>query len=78
MRTALTNLVTRRRTLVLVLIAALAVSTAAWAYWAANSSGSATGKVDALSAPTLTSATGGAESARCLHARFGFRADGSI
>jgi urease gamma subunit len=63
MRTALTNLVTRRRTLVLVLIAALAASTAAWAYWAANSSGSATGKVGALSAPALTSATGGAESA---------------
>ncbi|HWF31969.1 MAG TPA: IPT/TIG domain-containing protein, partial [Solirubrobacteraceae bacterium] len=63
MRTALTNLVTRRRTLVLVLIAALAVSTAAWAYWAANSSGSATGKVGALPAPTLSSAAGGAESA---------------
>ena len=62
MRTAL-NLVTRRRTLVLVLIAALAASTAAWAYWAASSSGSATGKVGALSTPTLTSATGGAESA---------------
>jgi hypothetical protein len=63
MRTALTNLVTRRRTLLLVLIAALAASTAAWAYWAASSSGSATGKVGALSAPTLSSATGGAESA---------------
>jgi hypothetical protein len=63
MRTALTNLVTRRRTLVLVLIAALAASTAAWAYWAASSSGSATGKVGALSAPALSSATGGAESA---------------
>ncbi len=63
MRTALTNLVTRRRTLVFVLIAALAASTAAWAYWAARSSGSATGKVGALSAPTLASATGGAESA---------------
>jgi hypothetical protein len=63
MRTALTNLVMRRRTLALVLIAALAASTAAWAYWAANSSGSATGKVGALSAPTLSSATGGAESA---------------
>jgi hypothetical protein len=62
MRTALTNFVTRRRTLALVLIAALAASTAAWAYWAANSSGSATGKVGALSAPTLASATGGAES----------------
>jgi IPT/TIG domain/Quinohemoprotein amine dehydrogenase, alpha subunit domain III len=62
MKTALTNLATRRRTLVLVLIAALAASTAAWAYWAAKSSGSATGKVGALSSPTVSGATGGAES----------------
>jgi len=62
MRTALTNLAARRRPLVLVLLAALAASTAAWAYWTAQSSGRATGKVGALSSPTVSSATGGAES----------------
>jgi|GEM_PF-880552 len=59
MRTALTNLVTRRRTLVLVLIAALAASTAAWAYWAAKSSGSASGHVGSLTAPSIGSAVPG-------------------
>jgi hypothetical protein len=59
MRTALTNLVTRRRTLLLVLIAALAASTAAWAYWAAKSSGSAGGRVGSLAAPSISSATPG-------------------
>jgi hypothetical protein len=63
MRTALTNLAARRRPLILVLIAALAASTAAWAYWTAQSSGSATGRVGALSSPIISSAVGGAESA---------------
>jgi hypothetical protein len=78
MRTALTNLVTRRRTLVLVLIAALAASTAAWAYWAAKSSGSATGKVGALSAPTVSSATGGAESATLSWSSVSVPGSGSV
>jgi hypothetical protein len=59
MRAALTNLAARRRTLVLVLIAALAASTAAWAYWAAKSSGSASGHVGSLTAPSIGSATAG-------------------
>jgi hypothetical protein len=63
MRTALTNLAARRRPLVLVLIAALVASTAAWAFWATQSSGSATGKVGTLSSSTISSAAGGAESA---------------
>jgi hypothetical protein len=63
MRTALTNLAAHRRPLVLVLIAALVASTAAWAFWATQSSGSATGKVGTLSSSTISSATGGAESA---------------
>jgi urease gamma subunit len=62
MRTALTKLTARRRALAFVLIAVLAASTGAWAFWAAQSSGSATGKVGTLSAATISSATGGAES----------------
>jgi hypothetical protein len=59
MRTALTNLMTRRRTLLLVLLAALAASTAAWSYWAAKSSGSASGHVASLTAPSIGSAVPG-------------------
>ncbi|HEY2216211.1 MAG TPA: hypothetical protein VGH21_01865, partial [Solirubrobacteraceae bacterium] len=62
MRTVLTQLLRsggRRRTLVLLPIVVLAASTAAWAYWAAQSSGHASGRVGELDAPSITSATAG-------------------
>ncbi|HTA06458.1 MAG TPA: hypothetical protein VK774_08855, partial [Solirubrobacteraceae bacterium] len=59
----LANLTGRRRALLLTLCAALAASTASWAFWGAQGSGAASGHVGTLQAPTITSALGGAESA---------------
>ncbi len=59
MRTAFTRVLGRRRTLVLLLLAVLLASTTAWAFWAAKSSGSASGHVGSLAAPQLNSATPG-------------------
>jgi hypothetical protein len=50
---------TRRRTLLLTLLAALAASTVAWAFWAAQGSGAASGHVGSLPAPSITSAMPG-------------------
>ncbi len=59
MRTAFTRVLGRRRTLVLLLLAVLLASTTAWAFWAAKSSGSASGQVGGLPAPQISSATPG-------------------
>jgi hypothetical protein len=59
MRTAFTRVLGRRRTLVLLLLAVLLASTTAWAFWAAKSSGSASGHVGGLPAPQISSATPG-------------------
>ena len=59
MRTTLASLIGRRRTLILLALAVLAASTTAWAYWAAQSSGHASGHVGDLSAPSISSATAG-------------------
>ncbi|MFI4990098.1 MAG: beta strand repeat-containing protein [Solirubrobacterales bacterium] len=59
MRTAFARVLGRRRTPFLMLLAVLVASTAAWAYWAGKSSGSASGHVGTLSAPTISSATPG-------------------
>jgi hypothetical protein len=52
----------RGRTLAILLVAVIGVTTAAWAYWSSPSKGSASGHVASLNAPTIPSATGGAES----------------
>jgi hypothetical protein len=59
MRTAFTRVLGRRLTLVLLLLAVLLASTAAWAFWAAKSSGTASGHVGDLAAPQISSATPG-------------------
>jgi hypothetical protein len=53
----------RGRLLVVLLVALVAATTAAWAYWTQPSKGSASGHVGTLSAPAISSATGGGESA---------------
>ncbi len=63
MKPLLANLTGRRRALLLTLCAALAASTASWAFWGAPGSGAASGHVGTLQTPTITSALGGAESA---------------
>ncbi len=50
----------RRRILIFLPVAVLALSVAAWAYWSAPSSGSAGGHVGTLAAPSITGATPGA------------------
>jgi len=59
MRTLLTHLAGRRRALLLTLCAALAASTLAWAFWAAQGNGAASGHVGSLDAPSIVSATPG-------------------
>jgi hypothetical protein len=59
MRTAFTRVLGRRRTLVLLLLAVLLASTTTWAFWAAKSSGSASGHIGSLPAPQISSATPG-------------------
>jgi hypothetical protein len=59
MRTLLTHLAGRRRALLLTLCAALAASTVAWAFWAAQGNGAASGHVGSLDAPSIVSATPG-------------------
>src|SRR5262245_25182556 len=56
MRIVLTR---RSRIFAVALLAFLAVGAAAWAFWAAQSSGSASGHVGGLSAPQIISATPG-------------------
>lgn len=59
MRTVFARVLGRRRTPLLMLIAVLVASTAAWSYWAGKSSGSASGHIGSLSAPAIGSATPG-------------------
>ncbi len=53
----------RGRILMLLLVAVLGATTAAWAFWSQPGKGSAVGHVGALPAASLSSAAGGAESA---------------
>jgi hypothetical protein len=59
MRTLRASLTGRRRALLLTLCAALAASTASWAFWGAQGSGAASGHVGSLAAPSIASATPG-------------------
>ncbi|HTA35191.1 MAG TPA: hypothetical protein VK761_00645, partial [Solirubrobacteraceae bacterium] len=59
MRTPASRRFRRRHIIVLAFAAALAVSTAAWAYWVAPSSGHASGRVGTLAMPTITGASAG-------------------
>jgi hypothetical protein len=59
MKTLLAHPIRRRRALLLTLCAALAASTAAWAFWGAQGSGAASGHVGNLTAPSIVSATPG-------------------
>ncbi len=59
MRTSFARVLGRRHISILMLLGVLVASTAAWAYWAGKSSGSASGHVGSLSAPTISSAAPG-------------------
>jgi ribosomal 50S subunit-recycling heat shock protein len=68
----------RGRILVLLLVAVLSATTAAWAFWSQPGKGSASGHVASLSAPVISSAIGGGESATVSWSAVSAPASGAV